>query len=129
MVIIDGLFFINIGNHGFRVFKGVIVLANYDQSNFKKEVLESKIPVLVDFWAPWCGPCKMVAPVVEEIAAEYEGKIVVGKVNVDDNQELASEYGVMSIPTICLFKNGAQAFRLVGFRPKKEITAEIDKHL
>lgn len=104
-------------------------MTNYDQTNFKKEVLESKMPVLVDFWAPWCGPCKMVAPVVEEIAAQYSGKIIVGKINVDDNQELASEYGVMSIPTICLFKNGTPAFKLVGFRQKKEIAAEIDKNL
>jgi thioredoxin 1 len=104
-------------------------MTNYDQSNFKKEVLESKTPVLVDFWAPWCGPCKMVAPVVEEIAAQYTGKIEVGKINVDDNQELANEYGVMSIPTICLFKDGTPVSRLVGFRPKKEIAAEIDKCL
>ncbi|MGE5582790.1 MAG: thioredoxin [Bacillota bacterium] len=104
-------------------------MINLERSNFKKEVLESKIPVLVDFWAPWCGPCKMLAPVIEEIAAGYAGKIQVGKVNVDDNQELAGEYGVMSIPTICLFKNGSQAFRLVGFRPKKEIMTEIDKYL
>ena len=104
-------------------------MTNYDQSNFKNEVLESKIPVLVDFWAPWCGPCKMVGPVIEELAAQYDGKIQVGKINVDDNQELAGQYGVMSIPTICLFKNGSPAFQLVGFRPKKEIAAAIDKHL
>ena len=104
-------------------------MMNYDQSNFKKEILESEMPVLVDFWAPWCGPCKMVAPVIEEIAAQYAGKIQVGKINVDDNQELANEYGVMSIPTICLFQNGSPAFQLVGFRPKKEVVAEIDKHL
>ena len=104
-------------------------MTNYDQSNFKNEVLESKIPVLVDFWAPWCGPCKMVGPVIEELAAQYDGKIQVGKINVDDNQELAGQYGVMSIPTICLFKNGSPAFHLVGFRPKKEIAAAIDKHL
>lgn len=102
---------------------------NFDQSNFQKEVLESKIPVLVDFWAPWCGPCKMVAPVIDEIATQYTGKIQVGKVNVDDNQDLAGQYGVMSIPTICLFKNSNLVARLVGFRPKKEIAAEIDKHL
>jgi thioredoxin 1 len=104
-------------------------MTDLDQSNFKKEVLESQTPVLIDFWAPWCGPCKMVGPVIEEIATQYAGKIHVGKINVDDNQELASEYGVMSIPTICLFKDGNPAFRLVGFRPKKEITGEIDKYL
>lgn len=102
---------------------------NYDQNSFQKEVLNSKEPVLVDFWAPWCGPCKMVAPVIEEIAAEYKGKIQVGKVNVDENPEIASEYGIMSIPSILLFINGAPVFKLVGFRPKKEIVAEIDKHL
>ncbi len=109
--------------------KGVFVMIDLDQSNFQKEVLDSKVPVLVDFWAPWCGPCKMVGPVIEEIASQYSGKIEVGKINVDDNQQLASEYGVMSIPTICLFKDGNPAFKLVGFRPKKEIAGEIDKYL
>lgn len=99
------------------------------QDTFKTDVLSSKEPVLVDFWAPWCGPCRMVAPVVEELAADYASKIKVGKVNVDENQELASEYGVMSIPTLCLFVNGQAVTRLVGFRPKKEIAAEIDKYL
>lgn len=102
---------------------------NYDQNSFQKEVLNSKEPVLVDFWAPWCGPCKMVAPVIEEIATEYKGKIQVGKVNVDENPEIASEYGIMSIPSIFLFINGAPVFKLVGFRTKKEIAAEIDKHI
>ncbi len=102
---------------------------NYDQSNFQNEVINSKDPVLVDFWAPWCGPCRMVAPVVEEIAKEYENKIRVGKVNVDESPELASEYGVMSIPSIILFLKGAPVFKLVGFQQKKAIMAEIDKHL
>jgi thioredoxin 1 len=102
---------------------------NYDQNNFKSSVLDSKEPALVDFWAPWCGPCKMVAPIVEEIAAEYSGKIRVGKVNVDESPEIASEYGIMSIPSILLFINGAPVFKLVGFRQKKDIVAEINKHL
>ncbi len=102
---------------------------DFNQSNFSAEVLKSEEPVLVDFWAPWCNPCKMVAPIIAEIATEYQGKILVGKVNVDDNQSLAEQYGVMSIPTICLFVKGQPVMRLVGFRSKKEITAEMAKHL
>ena len=104
-------------------------MIQFAQANFSKDVLSSNMPVLVDFWAPWCNPCRMVAPIVEEIAAELSGKLIVGKVNVDENQELANEYGVMSIPTICLFVKGTLAARIVGFRPKKEILAEINKHL
>lgn len=102
---------------------------NYDQSNFKNEVINSKEPVLIDFWAPWCGPCKMVAPEIEKIAKEYENKIRVGKVNVDESPELASEYGVMSIPSIFLFVKGAPVFKLVGFQEKKKIVAEINKYI
>ena len=102
---------------------------DFNQGNFKSQVLESEIPVLVDFWAPWCNPCKMVAPVIAEIAAENQGKILVGKVNVDDNQALAEQYGVMSIPTICLFIKGKPVMKLVGFRPKKEILNEMIKHM
>ena len=86
--------------------------------NFKTEVLESDIPVLVDFWAPWCGPCKMLGPVISQIAEEYDGKVKVGKVNVDEEDELAAEYSVQSIPTVLLFKGGEVVEQSLGFKPK-----------
>jgi len=94
---------------------------HFTGSNFKAEVLDSDIPVLVDFWAPWCGPCRMVGPVVEEIANDFAGKAKVGKVNVDEEQDLAIRYGVMSIPTLIVFKNGKPAETVVGLRPKQAI--------
>ena len=92
-----------------------------NKENFDKEVLESDKLVLVDFWATWCGPCQMIAPVIEEIAKECSDKVKVGKVNVDDNQELAIKYGVMSIPTLLFFKNGNLVNTVVGFHSKSEI--------
>jgi thioredoxin 1 len=95
-------------------------------ANFESEVLQSDIPVLIDFWAPWCGPCRMVAPIVEEIAKEYGGKIKVGKVNTDNNQKVAAQYGIMSIPTLMLFKDGKEIERIIGAQPKEAITSKID---
>ena len=93
--------------------------------NFENVVLNSDKPVLVDFWATWCGPCKMIAPVVEEIAQEYEDKIVVAKIDVDEVPSVAAKYNVMSIPTIFVFENGKEVNRLVGFRPKAQIVAAL----
>ncbi len=97
--------------------------------NFKTEVLDSKVPVLVDFWAEWCGPCRMVAPVVEKIAKEYAGKLKVGKVNVDDNSETPQKYGIQGIPTLILFKNGQVANQMVGFQSEDKLKSSIDSVL
>ncbi|MBE6953184.1 MAG: thioredoxin [Clostridia bacterium] len=93
------------------------------KANYEQEVLKSDVPVLLDFWATWCGPCKMIAPIVAEIAEEYAGKLKVGKVNVDDEIELAREFKIASIPTLVLIKDGKVAATSVGYRPKSEIVA------
>ena len=94
-------------------------------ANFETEVLNSDIPVLVDFWASWCGPCKMLSPIIEEIEQEYAGKVKVGKINVDEEIVLAQKYGVASIPTVVLFKNGEIAATSVGYRPKEDFAAML----
>jgi len=98
-------------------------------STFEELVLKAGLPTLVDFWAVWCGPCRMIAPVLEEIANEYEGRLQVAKLNVDHNNELATRYGVMSIPTLILFKNGRSVERIVGFMPKAKLLARLTPHL
>jgi thioredoxin 1 len=96
---------------------------------FEEVVLKAELPTVVDFWAVWCGPCKMIAPLLDEIARDYEGKLQVTKLDVDHNNESAIQYGVMSIPTLLLFKGGQPVERIVGFMPKEKLLAKITPHL
>lgn len=98
-------------------------------ANFKEFIDSADTAVLVDFWAEWCGPCKMIAPVLEEVAAEYEGKVSVAKFNVDEDKAIPSRYGIVSIPTLIVFKNGNEVERIVGFKTKKELLVILDKHI
>jgi thioredoxin 1 len=102
-------------------------IVNLTQDNFVKEVLESSTPILVDFWAEWCGPCKMIAPVLDELADEYDGRVRIGKVNIDNEQGLAAEYGVRAIPTLLLFQKGQVAEQIVGLKSKRDLKNSFDK--
>jgi thioredoxin 1 len=101
----------------------------FTDANFKSEVLESAVPVLVDFWAVWCGPCKMVAPVVEEIATEFDGKLKVGKIDVDQNPETSMQFGIRSIPTIMIFRGGKVVEQIIGAVPKKNLLEKLSAHV
>ena len=102
-------------------------LVTLTQDNFSTEVLNSPVPVLVDFWAEWCGPCKMIAPILDELATEYDGRVKVGKVNIDEHQNLAAQFGIRAIPTLLVFKTGQVAEQVVGLKSKRDLKASLDR--
>jgi thioredoxin 1 len=106
-----------------------MALVHLTDDNFKSEVMDSELPVLVDFWAPWCGPCKMIGPVVEELAKEFDKKLKVGKINIDDNPKAATQHGIMSIPTLMFFKNGKIMEQVVGALSRQELKKKILNNL
>ena len=104
-------------------------VTNLTETTFDQEVLNSSVPVLVDFWAPWCGPCKAITPILEELATELDGKLTIGKINIDDNDAAAAAYGVRAIPTMILFKGGKAVETLVGMMPKATLKTKLAAHL
>jgi thioredoxin 1 len=104
-------------------------IANLTTESFKTAIASSTTPVLVDFWAPWCGPCKAITPILEELATEFEGKLTIGKINIDDHGTVAAEYGVRAIPTMILFKGGKAVENLVGMMPKAALKTKLTAHL
>ena len=104
-------------------------LATFTTANWETDVLKSALPVLVDFWAPWCGPCRMITPVVEALSDKYVGKVKFGKLNVDENQKISGDYGIRGIPTLILFKNGRVAEQVVGVQSKEAMSKMLDRHV
>src|SRR5208337_3887390 len=103
------------------------LIVTLTQESFAQQVLQSPVPVLVDFWAEWCGPCKMIAPVLDELADEYDGKVKIGKVNIDEQQALATKYGIRAIPTLLLINKGEVAEQMVGAKSKRDLKASLDR--